>query len=84
MRINDYFKGSQFQVNGNKYIIIVDPNPAKSGGGNLVNGYYAYNPNTQKATSLDYLSLSRFLKNPKIMKDRLREILRKKIIKEKI
>jgi len=82
--MKNYFKSKQFQVNGNKYIIIVDPNPVKSGAGNLLNGYYAYNPKTQKVTSLNYMSLSRFLENPKIMKSRLREILRKKIIKEKI
>ena len=46
--------------------------------------YYAYNQKTDKATSIDYLSLIQFNKNPEKISEIIREKLRKKIIKEKI
>ena len=47
-------------------------------------GYYAYNPKTDKVTSIDYLSLIQFNKHPEKITTIIREKLRKRIRKEKI
>jgi len=83
MRIDKHFKGKRFQVNGQKYIIIIDPNSVKSSAGSLMLGYYAYNQKTHKATSIDYFSSILLKKQPEKVREIIREKLTEKIKKEK-
>lgn len=85
LELDKLFKGRRcFQLNKQKYIFLVYPNPVRNSNQRMKLGCYAINCKTEKCTSLEYMDLELFRKHPESelqgMKEKLiRQIKRRKI-----